>query len=95
MALVPLTLWLVWALADGSATNYVALTFWLGAPVNAILMILWLIAAFHHAALGLQVIAADDIYSRARFAVIACLQLACIAGGATGILATLVIALTD
>jgi len=95
IALAPLTLWLVWALAGGSATDYLALTSWLGAPVNAILMILLLIAAFHHAALGLQVIAEDYIHSRLRFAVIAVVQLACAAGGAAGIGATLVIAISS
>ena len=95
IALVPLLLWLVWSLAGGSATDYVALTTWLGAPVNVILMILLLIAAFHHAALGLQVIAEDYIHSRLRFAVIAFVQLACFTGGAAGIVATLVIALSD
>lgn len=93
IALVPLILWLAWALAGGSATDHEALTLWLEAPINLILMILLLIAAFHHAALGLQVIAEDYIHSRARFAVIACIQLACVAGGATGIVATLLIAL--
>lgn len=94
MALVPLLLWLVWSLAGGSATDYMALTFWLGAPVNTILMILLLIAAFHHAALGLQVIAEDYIHSRSRFAAIAFVQLTCAAGGAAGIVATLVIAMS-
>ncbi len=93
IALVPLVLWLVWALARGAAADYAALSIWLKSPINAILMILLLIAAFHHAALGLQVIAEDYIHSRARFAVIAFLQLACVAGGAAGIVATLVIAL--
>lgn len=95
IALVPLVLWLVLTLAGGSATDHAALTSWLGAPVNAILMILLLIAAFHHAALGLQVIAEDYIHSRLRFGVIAFVQLACFAGGAAGIVATLVIALSD
>lgn len=94
IALVPLVLWLVLALAWGSATDHLALTLWLQAPVNSILMILLLIAAFHHAALGLQVIAEDYIHARARFAVIAFVQLACIAGGASGIVATLLIAIS-
>lgn len=84
IALVPLLLWLIMALAGGSATDYVALTTWLGAPLNTILLILLLIAAFHHSALGLQIIAEDYIHSRARFAVIACVQLACAAAGGRG-----------
>lgn len=95
IALVPLLLWLVWALAGGAATDYASLTGWLKTPINSILMILLLIAAFHHAALGLQVITEDYIHSRAKFAVIAFVQIACIAGGTVGIAATLLIAITS
>lgn len=95
IALVPLVLWLVWALASGAATDHAALSAWLKSPINTILMILLQIAAFHHAALGLQTIAEDYIHSRARFAVIAVVLLACAAGGAAGIVATLLIAITS
>lgn len=95
IALVPLVLWLVWALASGAVSDYAALRVWLKSPLNAILLILLLIAAFHHAALRLQTIAEDYIHSRARFAVIAGVQLACAAGGVAGIAATLLIALAS
>lgn len=94
IALVPLMLWLVRALARGVANDHAALTVWLKTPINAILMILLLIAAFHHAALGLQTVAEDYIHSRARFAVIALVQLACVAGAVSSIAATMRIALT-
>lgn len=93
IALVPLVLWLVLAVIGGSATDHTAMTIWLGAPANTILMILLLISAFHHAALGLQVIVEDYVHSRARFAVLALVQLACAAGGLAGIVATLMIAM--
>lgn len=93
IALIPLMLWLVRALAGGAATDHAALTAWLKAPINAILLILLLIAAFHHAALGLRTIAEDYIHSRARFAVIAFVQLACAAGAVAGIVAVLVVAM--
>jgi succinate dehydrogenase / fumarate reductase membrane anchor subunit len=95
IALGPLVLWLVWALANGAATDHAALSVWLKSPINTILMILMEIAAFHHASLGLQTIVEDYIHSRARFAVIAFVQLACAAGGAAGIIATLLIAITS
>lgn len=95
IALAPLVVWLVWALASGAASDHATLSVWLKAPINATLLILLLIAAFHHAALGLQTIAEDYIHSRARFAVIAIIQLACAAGGVAGIAATLLIALAS
>lgn len=94
IALVPLMLWLVLAVASGAATDHADLTVWLKAPINAILMILLLIAAFHHAALGLQTIVEDYIHSRVRFAVIALVQLVCVAGAVAGIAATMHFALT-
>lgn len=95
IALIPLALWLVAALAGGAAADHAALTVWLSAPINAILMVLLLLAAFHHAALGLQVVAEDYIHSRARFVVIALVQIACAAGAGAGVVATLVIAMTS
>ena len=95
IALVPLLLWLVAVLAGGAATDYTSLTAWLGKPVNTALMVMLLIAAFYHAALGLQVIAEDYIHSRTRFVVVALIQLACAAAAVAGIVATLVIAITS
>jgi len=91
IALVPLVLWFALSIANGVAADHASLTTWLGMPVNRVLMILLLIAGFHHAALGLQVIAEDYIHSRSRFAVIALLQLLCVCGAATGVIATLMI----
>lgn len=93
LALVPLALWLGLSLFGGAATDRAALAGFLGQPVNAILMVLSLLAAFHHAALGLQVVAEDYIHTRARFAAIALIRLSCIAGATAGIVATLTMAL--
>ncbi|WP_299358653.1 succinate dehydrogenase, hydrophobic membrane anchor protein [uncultured Paracoccus sp.] len=89
VALVPLVLWLAVALAGGAAADHASLVVWLAAPLNSVLMILLLAAGFHHTALGLQVIAEDYIHSGARFAAVAVIQLACIAGAAAGIGAVL------
>lgn len=94
VALVVLVPWLALALAGGAAADHAALTVWLAAPVNAILMIALLIAAFHHAALGLQVVAEDYIHARARFVVVAAIHLASIAAAVAGIVAVLLIALS-
>lgn len=94
IALVPLLPWFVGVMASGTTADHAALTAWLRVPVNTILMVLLLIAAFYHAALGLQIVAEDYIHSRARFAVVALVQLACAAGCAAGIVATLLMAIT-
>jgi len=91
IALVPLVFWFALSIASGVAADHASLTNWLGMPVNGVLMILLLIAGFHHAALGLQVIAEDYVHSRSRFAVIALLQLLCICGAVTGVIATLTV----
>lgn len=91
LALVALVPWLAVSLAGGRGEDHAALTAWLSSPLDAGLMILLLIAAFHHAALGLQVVVEDYVHSRARFAVIAVIQLAAIAAAVAGIMAVLLI----
>lgn len=93
IALIPLMLWFTLSVAGGAAADYPSITGWLGVPVNGVLMILLVTAAFHHAALGLQVIAEDYIHSRRRFAAIALVQLLCITGAATAVIATLAVML--
>lgn len=92
VALAPLGLWLVVALAGGAAENYTTLTAWLSEPLNAALMIMTLITGFHHAALGLQVVAEDYIHSAARFAIVVLIQLACFSGAVAGSVAVLITA---
>ena len=90
--LVPLVLWFALALAGGAAADHAKLVAWLAAPLNSGLMILLLMAGFHHAALGLQVLAEDYIHSGARFVVMAAIQPACFAGAVIGIASVLRIA---
>ncbi len=93
VALIPLAIWLAMALTSGAVADHTALKLWLGVPLNAILMVLLLITAFHHAALGLQVVAEDYIHSRARFPVVALIHLACVAGAVAGIVSVMLLAL--
>jgi succinate dehydrogenase / fumarate reductase, membrane anchor subunit len=89
VALIPLTLWFVASIIAHSDSDHVAFLAWLSTPVSALLMILLLIALFHHAALGLQVVIEDYMHSKAKFAVVLLLRLSCFALAAAGILATL------
>ena len=91
-ALVPLTLWFAAAIIAHSGSDHAAFIAWMKTPLAAILMILLLIALFHHTALGLQVVIEDYVHSGGRFAAVMAVRLGCFALAATGIVATLHIA---
>jgi succinate dehydrogenase / fumarate reductase membrane anchor subunit len=63
VALVPLTLWAVFALAVNAGAGHAEMTAWLASPVNAILMLLLIAATFHHLQLGIQVVVEDYIHA--------------------------------
>lgn len=62
VALVPLIFWFVVSIIGNVGADYAAMREWLGAPGNATLLILLLIATFHHAQLGIQVVVEDYIH---------------------------------
>ena len=62
VALVPLTLWFVYSALSLAGADYAAAKAWLADPVNAILMVLSVIATFHHLQLGLQVVVEDYVH---------------------------------
>ena len=62
VALIPLTLWFVISLIGLIGADLDAVKDWLSSPFNAVMMILTLIAGFHHAQLGLQVVIEDYIH---------------------------------
>ncbi|MEO6946496.1 MAG: succinate dehydrogenase, hydrophobic membrane anchor protein [Nitrobacter sp.] len=92
VALVPLTLWFAASIIAHTGSDCAAFIAWLRTPLAAILMILLLIALFHHTALGLQVVIEDYVHSAAEFAAVIAVRLGCIALATTGIVATLRIA---
>lgn len=61
VALIPLTTWLLLALALLGDSDYATLIAWVARPVNAILLIATALAVFWHGSLGLQVIIEDYI----------------------------------
>jgi succinate dehydrogenase / fumarate reductase membrane anchor subunit len=93
VALVPLTLWLVASMIAGAGSDHASFVTWLRAPLATILMVLLVIAAFHHAALGLQVVIEDYLHSGTRFAAVIAVRLGCFALTVAGILSILRIAL--
>jgi succinate dehydrogenase / fumarate reductase, membrane anchor subunit len=89
VALVPLTLWFVASIIAHTGSDYTTFVAWLRAPLVATLMILLLIALFHHTALGLQVVIEDYIHSGAKFAAVIAVRLGCFAFAIAGLVATL------
>jgi len=89
VALVPLMLWFVASIIAHAGSDYTVVIAWLRTPLAAGGMILLLIALFHHAALGLQVVIEDYVHSGAKFAAVIATQLCCYGLATVGIIATL------
>lgn len=95
VALVPLTLWFVFALATHAGADHAAATAWLSQPVNAILALLLIAATFHHLHLGLQVVIEDYIHAEGpKIAILLAVKLASIALGVAAAFAVLKVAFT-
>lgn len=92
VALIPLMLWFTASIIAHTGSDYTTFVTWLRAPLVATLMILLLIALFHHTALGLQVVIEDYIHSGAKFAAVIAVRLGCFALAIAGFVATLRIA---
>jgi succinate dehydrogenase / fumarate reductase membrane anchor subunit len=88
LALVPLMLWLVAAVIM-MHPGHAAFVAWLRRPLSSLLMVLSLIAIFHHTALGLQVILEDYVHSTAKVPLIIAARLGCFALCVLGVLSTL------
>ncbi len=62
IALVPLVLWFVVSVIANVGADYATMREWLGVPGNATLLILLIVAVFHHAQLGIQVVIEDYVH---------------------------------
>ena len=61
LALIPLTLWLVYSLVCMTTLDYMAAIGWLQSPMTSSLLILFVIALFYHGQLGMQVVIEDYV----------------------------------
>lgn len=95
VALIPLSLWFTAAMTRLAGASYEALTSWLRAPLTPILMVLLLLALFHHLALGMQVIIEDYVRSsRVKLVAVIIVQLACSVLAVAGVVSVVRIALS-
>ncbi|MEQ8709785.1 MAG: succinate dehydrogenase, hydrophobic membrane anchor protein [Rhodospirillales bacterium] len=63
LALVPLTIWFVIQIIRHATGDHAAAIDWIGSPFNSLMMVLLIIAVFHHAQLGLQVVIEDYVHN--------------------------------
>lgn len=64
LALIPLSIWLVWSILSLRGVPHMEFIAWLSQPLHAVLMIFFVIAAFYHTALGMQVIIEDYVHCK-------------------------------
>jgi succinate dehydrogenase / fumarate reductase, membrane anchor subunit len=93
VALVPLSLWLIFAMMGFSDSTYAEFAGWLQSPLNATLMILTVAVLFHHAQLGVQVVIEDYVSGHAaRVVLVNLVKFACIALAVLCIVSVLIVA---
>lgn len=63
VALVPLTLWAVYAALRLSVLDYFGAVAWISEPLNAVLMVLTLAISFWHMHSGMRVVVEDYIHT--------------------------------
>lgn len=63
IAMVPLGIWFVLSVISLAGADYETASAWLQSPFKAALFIIFVLAAFWHASLGLQVVVEDYIHT--------------------------------
>ncbi|MDT8438019.1 MAG: succinate dehydrogenase, hydrophobic membrane anchor protein [Wenzhouxiangellaceae bacterium] len=95
IVLIPLTLWLVWAMAVLAGADHAAARDWLAAPWNAGMAILAIAAIFYHARLGLQVVIEDYVAHRPlEMGLQIIVGIGALAGAVVSIVSVLIVALS-
>jgi len=65
IALVPLSLWFIYAVLVLKDRPQPEVAHWIGMPINTVLLIALVVASFHHMQLGLQVVIEDYVHGDA------------------------------
>jgi succinate dehydrogenase / fumarate reductase membrane anchor subunit len=79
VALVPLTIWFIFAVLHLLGSPQPAVAHWAAHPVNTVLLLCLVAATFHHMALGLQVVIEDYIHDEAaRMAALLAMKAVCV-----------------
>lgn len=94
IALVPLTIWFVISMVAATGGDFASARAFIGNPVSAVLLILLIVATFHHAQLGLQVVIEDYVHTKpVEIALLIAVKGAAIALATAAVFSVLLIAL--
>ena len=94
MALIPLVLWIVYLALALLHADYAQSRALVHQPINALLLIAFVIAAFWHAQLGVQVVIEDYVHTRwIEVAAQLAVKFTCVLGALASVLAVVRIAL--
>jgi succinate dehydrogenase / fumarate reductase membrane anchor subunit len=94
VALVPLVLWAVWSGIVLAKSGYDGARTWLASPVNAVLVVLLVVAGFYHMQIGMRVIVEDYIHKpRSKAVLLIANAFLCWAGTALTVICLLKVAL--
>jgi succinate dehydrogenase / fumarate reductase membrane anchor subunit len=89
IALIPLGLWLIAALAGLPAFDYASVSSWMSGPLNSILLILLILTMTYHSYLGVQVVVEDYVYGATKTVTLIASMLAHLFLGCAGIYSVL------
>ncbi|GHA09004.1 succinate dehydrogenase, hydrophobic membrane anchor protein [Arenicella chitinivorans] len=64
VALIPLTLWFLYAVICAMSGGYEQAVAWLSSPINATIMLLFVLTSLFHAQTGLQVVIEDYVHTK-------------------------------
>ena len=93
IALVPLTVWFVVSILMLAGADRVAIVDWLGNPLTAGLLVMLILASFHHGQLGLQVVVEDYVHNEGwKIGLIVFVKLAALLFGGIAVISALKLA---
>ena len=94
IALIPLVIWFTVSVIIMTGSGHETVVDWIGNPLTAVLMILLIVAMFHHMQLGLQVVIEDYVHTRwTQISLLLVFKGGALLLGATGVLSVLKIAI--
>jgi succinate dehydrogenase / fumarate reductase membrane anchor subunit len=90
LALIPLSLWFIYAVLVLKDRPRAEVAHWVAMPINTVLLIALVVASFHHMQLGLQVVIEDYVHrERSRFALLLLVKAASFLFGLWGAISVL------